>query len=306
MARATAAGRLRGGVARALFGVPRFLPLLLIASAIVVLALAVVIGLVWWRQERIVFQPPRGPWPNPDAVRRLDYRASDGQPLFAYVVGEPDPGAPAPGRPVLLAFHGNADLAVWQLEWARDVVQRTGWTVVAAEYRGYAGLPGAPTYEGSARDARAAYDATRDALGAEPGDIALFGHSLGSAIATELAGALDSAGTAPRALLLQSPFTSARAMARIFVARPVAAAWGAFSRVHYDTEARVRTLGVPVHVAHGTRDMLIPVGMGKAVHAAARRQGALLLVPGAGHNDVEDVGGASYWTWLAAALGTAR
>lgn len=261
-------------------------------------ALAIVVGLVWWRQERIVFQPPRGPWPDAGHTRRLDYQAADGQPLFAYVVGDA-----APGRPVLVNFHGNADLAVWQLDWAHEVHERTGWTVVLPEYRGYAGLAGEPSYERSALDARAAYDAVRDTLGAAPGDIALFGHSLGSAIAMELATVLDSAGFTPRAVLLQSPFTSARAMARIVVARPVAATWSAISRVHFDTEERARAFGAPIHVAHGTGDMLIPVRMGRAVHAAARHPGALLEVPGAGHNDVDLVGGETYWTWLASALG---
>ncbi len=276
---------------------PRPVFLVLIAVAIVALALALVVGLVWWRQERIVFQPPPGPWPHPADVRRVQYEAADGQPLFAYVVGDH-----APGRPVLVAFHGNADLAVWQLEWAQEVVRRTGWTVVAAEYRGYAGLPGAPTYAHSAIDARAAYTMVRDTLGTAPEDIALFGHSLGSAIAMELASALDSAGATPYAVLLQSPFTSARAMARIVAAPPVVAMWGAISRVHFDSEARARTLRAPVHVAHGVRDMLIPLRMGRAVHAAALRQGSLLQVPGAGHNDVADVAGERYWKWLVNAV----
>ena len=277
---------------------PRPLVLFLIAAAIVAVALALVVGLVWWRQERIVFQPPAGPWPDAGTTRRLDYRAADGQPLYAYVVGDA-----APGRPVLINFHGNADLAVRQIGWAREVAERTGWTVFLAEYRGYAGIAGEPNYARSALDARAAYDAARDALGAAPEDVALFGHSLGSAIAMELAGALDRAGFTPRAVLLQSPFTSARDMARIVVARPVAATWSAISRVHFDTEARARAFGAPIHVAHGTGDMLIPVRMGRAVHAAARHRGRLLEVPGAGHNDVDLVGGDRYWDWLSSALG---
>jgi pimeloyl-ACP methyl ester carboxylesterase len=72
--------------------------------------------------------------------------------------------------------------------------------------------------------------------------------------------------------------------------------------VHFDTEERVRTLAAPVHVAHGDRDLLIPLRMGRAVHAAARTKGELLVVPHAGHNDVDDVGGEAYWRWLEHAL----
>ena len=265
----------------------------------VLLVLFVAMGtLLWARQERIVFQPPRAPWPTGDGARRIDYTARDGQPLFGWVIGVPDSS-----RGLVIVFHGNADLAGWWVPWAREVNRRTGWAVLLAEYRGYAGIEGDPTYERSALDARAAWDAATRELGARPADIALFGHSLGSAIATELAATLEREGHAPRALLLQSPFTSARGMARIIVARPMMLLWDAITRVHFDTEKRVAELHEPVHVAHGERDLLIPIRMGRAVHAAARVPGELLVVPSAGHNDVDEVGGDAYWRWLEHALG---
>lgn len=283
----------------------------LVLAAAAALALFVAMGaLLWWRQERIVFQPPRGPWPEGDGARRIDYAARDGQRLFGYVVGEP-----TAGRPVLIVFHGNADLAGWWVPWAREVRRRTGYAVLLAEYRGYAGIAGEPTYERSALDARAAWEAatSMDAmvgnatrgLGARPADVALFGHSLGSAIATELAATLQEEGQPPRALLLQSPFTSARGMARIIVSRPMMLLWDVITRVHFDTEGKVANLAVPVHVAHGERDLLIPIRMGRAVWEKARVRGETVWVPGAGHNDVDDVGGDAYWAWLERALGHA-
>ena len=59
-------------------------------------------------------------------------------------------------------------------------------------------------------------------------------------------------------------------------------------------------------VAHGDRDLVIPVRMGREVFAAARHPGELLIVPGAGHNDVAEVGGEAYWGWLTRALATGR
>ena len=261
--------------------------------ALIVIAGTIVFGLLlWWRQEHIVFQPPGPPFPDAGDTRRIAYRASDGEQLFGFVVGEPDS---APG--VLLAFHGNADLAAWQVPWAREVERRTGWSVFLAEYRGYGGATGSPTYEGSARDARAAWDVVRDSLGVPSSRIALFGHSLGSAVASELAGEAR-----PAALVLTSPFTSAKDMARIIAGRPLEAMWGMISRVHFDTRARVAAIDAPVWVAHGARDFIIPVRMGRAVHEAARVRGELLIIPGAGHNDVTAVGGETYWEWLARAL----
>jgi fermentation-respiration switch protein FrsA (DUF1100 family) len=63
----------------------------------------------------------------------------------------------------------------------------------------------------------------------------------------------------------------------------------------------VRTLDAPVHVAHGDRDRLIPVHMGRAVYAAARHPGRLFIARGAGHNDVGAAGDA-YWQWIVEAL----
>jgi len=262
-----------------------------------VLAVLVVMNLAAWRvQERLVFQPTPGPHPSDGRWPRVDYTAADGQRLFAYVVGDR-----ATATAALVVFHGNADLAVNQIPWAERLASRTGLLVVVPEYRGYGGLDGTPTYEGACRDSRAAYAVVRDTLGIAPDRITIYGHSLGSAIAAELA-----AETRPRALVLESPFTSVRAMASWLVAPRVPVLWRLIARVHWDTEALAAALDVPVWVAHGTRDGVIPARMGQAVYDAARVKGELLLVPGAGHNDVAAVAGARYDRWLASALGTTR
>lgn len=278
----------------------------LLTGAVIVAAIVVaLVALVWWKQERIVFQPPRPPdVAIPAWARRVAYEASDGQPLLGYVVAPDGDAAPdgRGGRRVVVAFHGNADLAVWQLDWGRELARRTEATVLLAEYRGYGGLGGTPTYESSRRDADAALAFAERALGAVPGEVVPFGHSLGSGVATELAARMAARGAAPHGLVLQSPFTSARAMARLVVIRPAWWAWRAISRVHFDSEHTVRALGVPVWVAHGERDMIVPVRMGRALFEAARVKGRLLLVPRASHNDVEVVGGDQYWQWLDAAV----
>jgi pimeloyl-ACP methyl ester carboxylesterase len=176
-----------------------------ISLLVVLAALYIVLLIAAWRmQERIVWQPPRMAQ-YPIAERRLDYASDDGQPLFAYLVGDP---ARAPG--LLIAYHGNADLAAWVTQWASEVARATGWAVLVPEYRGYGGLPGAPTYLSSQRDARATYRLAREQLGLDSARIALYGHSLGSAIATELA-----IEHPPAVLILEAPFTSAREMARV-------------------------------------------------------------------------------------------
>jgi uncharacterized protein len=245
-----------------------------IAALVVVAGACVFLWIVWWSQERVLFQPPH--YEAEVQLGRINYEASDGQPLTGYLVGEP-----AAAKGALLCFHGNADLAMWQLTWARAVTDRTGFTVVLAEYRGYMSLGGTPTYATAKLDG-----------------VAYFGHSLGSAVAAELAQSRK-----PRALLLQSPFTSASAMARRILTPVIARFWSLVSRVHFYTTGIVATLDVPVAVAHGKRDRIVPFEMGMAVYGASRVKGPLLVVDDAGHNDIPALAGERYWNWMAAALG---
>jgi pimeloyl-ACP methyl ester carboxylesterase len=154
-----------------------------------------------------------------------------------------------------------------------------------------------PTYLGSALDSRAALSLVRDTLGVAQRDIVYFGHSLGTAIAAELAGAVP-----PRVLILQAPFSSARAMSRRMFLPGLVVFWELVSRVHFNTLQRVGVLEAPVWVTHGDKDFVIPVRMGREVFAAAKHKGELLIVHGAGHNDVADVGAQAYWEWLSRAV----
>jgi len=260
--------------------------------------------MLWARQERIVFQPPGPPYEEAE-TERISYAAEDGQPLFGYVVevreegkGSSDSSRVPHASALLLSFHGNAEIAAWSLPWAREVARRTGATVLLAEYRGYAGLSGRPTYAGSKLDARAAYEYARKTHGITPERTVIYGHSLGSAIGVELAREIK-----PRALLLEAPFTSARAMAARLGVPGILPLWRAISRVHYDTRNHVADLDVPVWVVHGERDMVTPVHMGREVFQAAQRKGELLILEGVGHNDIVETGGERYWGWLGRGMG---
>jgi fermentation-respiration switch protein FrsA (DUF1100 family) len=264
----------------------------LLAVILLLLVAAMSLG-VWYFQERITFQPQRPPFPDDSGVEKVEYTAADGQHLFAYIVGKA-----GPERSLLLAFHGNADLAIRQVEWAHEITRRTGVPVMLAEYRGYMGLPGRPTYDGSQLDSEAAYRFAIDKLDVSPARIALFGHSLGTAVASELA-----VRHPPAALLLQSPFTSARDMAALIAGHwTTSITWRFFSRVHYDTIKSVHEIDSPVSVAHGEKDRVIPFRMGEAVYRAARVKGRWLSVPTGTHSDLPIRGGDAYWGWLVSSL----
>lgn len=271
-----------------------------IAAALVWVAFATF--WLWRNQERVVFQPPRLSAETPPGVERVEYTSADGDRAYGYVVRSALHDAAS--HSVVVAFHGNADLAAWFVPWANELANRTGATVLVPEYRGYGGLPGKPTYVTAAADALGALAFVRGALRRET--IILFGHSLGTAIAADVAAAMTTSGTKPAALILQSPFTSAREMAARMLVPPIPWLWRRISRVHYDTITIVAGLDCPVWVAHGARDVVIPVRMGRQVYAAAKERGELLIVDGAGHNDVADVGGERYWRWIGNAVASAR
>lgn len=222
----------------------------------------------------------------------MELRAEDGTPLFAYLVGD---STAVRERGLVVHFHGNAEVAEWAIPWAEELARRTRMAVLVAEYRGYAGIPGRPTYAHTRADARALWDVAQRTLGATPERTVIHGFSLGSAVAAELAESVR-----PRALVLEAPLTSAAAMAaRTPLLRgPV---WRLVGRIHFDTRAIVARLDAPVWVAHGDADVVIPPAMGREVFAAARHKGEFAAIPGAGHNDMREE--PAYWSWLLRAAG---
>ena len=264
-----------------------------VLAALVLIAVLGGLVLAWWAQERITYQPPAIVESTPAGAMRVDYTAADGQPAFALIVAPP---APATHPAVVLAFHGNADIAPWLVPWAVEIARRSHVVVVIPEYRGYNGVPGPPTAEGIRLDSRAALAYVR-AHYPPNSRLVYYGHSLGTALATEFA-----EETLPSTLVLESPFTSARAIAANFGTPIVGWLWSFIGRIPYDTKRRVSTLNIPVWVAHGERDRVIPVRMGREVFAAARRPGELLIIPSAGHNDLVEAGREQYWQWLERAV----
>jgi hypothetical protein len=137
----------------------------------------------------------------------------------------------------------------------------------------------------------------RIAYGVDRTRAAYFGHSLGSGVAAELAEIHP-----PLSLLLQSPFTTAEAMARVIVWPPIRYIWKILSRIHFDTTAIVSELDIPVSVAHGKRDRIVPFRQGMEVFNSAKKKGALLVVDHGAHSDLPQVAGEDYWRWVTESL----
>ena len=192
---------------------------------------------------------------------------------------------PKPGAPVFLWFHGNAGNISHRLENIKLLVEEVGVQVFIFDYREYGKSQGSINREGTFQDAAAACRYLTETRGVPGPEIILFGRSLGTALAT------DMALKGPcRALILESAFTNSQEMARLYA--PFLFDWR--PKVPYDNLGRVGRVKVPVLVIHGSHDEIIPVDMANRVFAVAPQPKELYIIPGAHHNDTYLVGGREY------------
>ncbi len=192
------------------------------------------------------------------------------------------------GNRALLFFHGNAGNAADRLERARLLNTRFGLDVFLVDYRGYGRSTGSPSEDGLYRDARAIYRAAGE-RGFSPDRVVLFGESLGSAVAAELASEVPVG-----AVVLETPFLSVREMAREHYPWVPAL----LIRSRFDSAARVPSISAPKLFLVAGEDEIVPPEQGLRLHALAREPKSLYVIPGAHHNDTYVAGGEAYWKAL--------
>lgn len=176
---------------------------------------------------------------------------------------------------VLLFFHGNAGNISHRLHSIRQFWS-LGLSVMIIDYRGYGQSEGKTTEAGTYRDADAAWRFLTQVRGVRPGDIVVFGRSVGASVAARLASQQDPAG-----LIVESSFTSVPDVAaELYPWLP--ARW--LSRLSHATRDFVRDVRCPVLVVHSRDDEIIPFRHGEAVFAAAPEPRSLLVLRGT-HND---------------------
>ena len=183
---------------------------------------------------------------------------------------------PAPqARGTVLFLHGNAGNISHRLDSVR-MFQRLGYSTLIFDYRGYGSSGGAPTEQGTYRDAEAAWRYLIEQRHIPPCRIVLFGESLGGAVAAGLA-----ARQKPAALVIASGFTSVPELGQqLYPYLPIR--W--LARIRYDTREYLRAVTVPVLVAHSQEDDIVPIEHGRALFAAAHPPKQFLELAG-GHNE---------------------
>lgn len=245
------------------------------AVLLVVIGYASVVAAMFGLQSELLYTPrDTGGLGSPGALAikgstRLAIATADGETIAGWYV------APSKsGQPVFLFLHGKGgslERKTWR--WKRIAEQGAG--VLAISYRGYPGSTGTPSEGGLRLDARAAYD-WLIAKGHRAEDIVIHGLSLGSGVAVALA-----VGVRARALILEAPYT---AVVDVAAERYP---WVPVRLLMRDRFASIEAIGVvnvPVLIAHGDRDTVIPYVHAERLYARARQPKVLARMVGSDHS----------------------
>jgi hypothetical protein len=275
-----------------------------VAATLAALALLAGCATLDEQQRRLIFQPTDRSWWGGTAAAEgmhdvwIEFSSRvSGEPVRLHGLWLPQPRA---GAPVLLYLHG----ARWDVRGSAFRMRRMhdlGFAVLGVDYRGFGQsskvLPSeAMAYE----DARAAWDWLAARLG-ERAPRFIFGHSLGGAIAVNLAHEVsDAAG-----LIVEGSFTSIADVAGSM-------RWGwlpisPFITQRFDSASKIKRVRIPVLVVHGGEDRLIKPELGRALFERAREPKRFVLVEGASHHNANALGQPLYrealaelWPMLAA------
>lgn len=250
-------------------------------------AAAVALALFWlllrWFESASVYHPNPMAGPDPGAYgmafEPVALEGLDGVRLRAWFIR-------GSGPVTVLYSGGNGESAAAILASAhwRRMIADLGVSILVWDYPGYGASGGRPSEQGLYAGARAALQYLRGRPDVDPSRILLWGHSLGSAVAAEVAAGEQVAG-----LILQAPLASVLEMGRDLLGPlwHVARRMPALPAQRYESLAKLSRVRAPVLILHGTADEVIPV-----------RHGRLLGQAGAELVEVESARHMSPWDGL--------
>ncbi len=182
--------------------------------------------------------------------------------------------------PTVLYFHGNGAGLIERGE-RMAKYQARGFGFFIAAYRSYAGSSGSPSERALISDARLAYEFLLK-TGVRPENIVLFGESLGTGVAIQLAATVKVG-----AVILESPFTSAVDVGSLkYPFLPVRY----LLKDQYRSSQFIGKVKAPVMVVHGGLDQVIPSDMGKKLFELANKPKEFLFLPQGGHSNLDQFG----------------
>ncbi|MGD1074778.1 MAG: alpha/beta hydrolase, partial [Thermodesulfovibrionales bacterium] len=230
----------------------RIIKRMLLAVAIgLALGYILLVAYVYAKQGSMLYFPSREMEATPLTIglryEDLTLRTADGLNIAAWYVPAEDQ------RGAVLFCHGNAGNISHCLDSIR-IFHSLDLGVLIFDYRGYGRSQGSPDENGTYRDAEAAWDYLVNSLRVRPEHIVLFGRSLGSAVAAEIA-LRKQAG----ALIMESGFTSVPDLGeKFFPHLPVRL----IARYHYASISKVDNIKIPKLFIHSPADEIVPYEQG--------------------------------------------
>ena len=247
-----------------------------IIVAVILGGVAFVFGLRWL-EFAITFHPVRIPatqtLPVPTGAEEVWFSAADGTRLHGWLFRSKAP----PQTAWIIYFHGNGG-NISNIDWVGERLAGRGFDVLLFDYRGYGKSEGEVGSESGLYadgDAVLAFVVNK---GARPEQVVLYGQSLGTTVAVDIA-----SRHAVGAVVLESGLSSASSVGR--TALPWLPAWLHFLATNrFESARKLAQVKAPVLVTHGDPDPVIPAEEARILFAAANEPKELLLFPGAGHN----------------------
>jgi hypothetical protein len=225
-------------------------------------------------QRSLIFYPGKLPkeyrFEISGSQEEIFIRTKDGEDINALFY-------PGSKRDVIVYFHGNAgDLSNWQFI-AKDFT-KLGYNFLIIDYRGYGKSSGVITEKGLYEDAEAAYQYLVNEKGFSPKNIIIYGRSIGSGVAVELAKKHETKG-----LILESAYSSLKKLANekmpyLFPSLIL--------RYHFDSIEKINDVKSPVIFFHGSDDTLIPLSHTNRLYEKFTGKKKKIIIQGAGHNDL--------------------
>ena len=257
----------------------RFSPLRIVLALLATVGGCYIAAILWLmsQETRLVFQAgrPLGEGRPSFPFTQVDVPRSDGERQFAWVMENSD------ARTWLLFLHGNAATIASRVNIARyRELRALGLSVLAPEYRGFAGLSGIPSEPGLTADARAAFDYLVNTRKVSPTRVVIYGWSLGSAVAVDLAANADEAAV----VLEGAPASVAGVGAQQYPFFPVRL----IMRNPFESIRKVDRIHAPMLFLHSPEDAIIPYAEGRRLYEAARPPKRFVDVRG-GHINPNEV-----------------
>lgn len=239
-------------------------------SALAAIYVAVV-GYLYVYQRQLIYVPdPRKVAPSEvglTGVGEVVIDTPDGEKLVAWWA------PPRDGRAVIIDFQGQGGAPAHRAHRIKPFVDE-GFGILTLAYRGFGGSTGRPSEAALVADGKLAFDWVRS-RGIEPQRIVLFGESLGTGVAVQVAADRPAAG-----IILDSPYSSLTDVAQgRFPWIPVR--WLMLDT--FNSEQHIQRVTSPILMYHGDNDPIVPYPLGKKLYAAARSQKVLLTIPGGDH-----------------------